>query len=475
MDKARLADFRRMYGVARDIYGEVLRLDPGHLFALSRLVTIDGQEGRMDVAESHHRRLVAALENADLAAAHWPYLATIAFQNEVRPLPQAQYQAVTRELDRRLAAPPRAWPERAGGRIKVGYLSSLFRDHPVGHVTAALFAAHDRQRFDVHVFYRPDDDPPNSYTETIRKGAEHFITLSGTAQTMADGIAAHRLDVLIYIDGYTELDMLETVALRPAPVQAFWLGHPGGCEIAAIDYLIADATVVPPGEEHLYGAKVVRLPGPYHCATPQRIGAPVTRAWAGLPERGFVFCAFNNPEKIDRAVFECWMGILKRTPGSVLWLSRAQSPEVEGNFRAAAAAAGVDGARLVFAARVPDKASHMARHQLAGLFLDTFTYNANSTALDALWAGLPVLTCAGDRFGARFGAMALKALGLEELITRTAAEYADRAVHLATHEDELDELRGLLAGNRYTEPLFRTDQFCRGLEDALEHMARVQT
>lgn len=476
-DKAWAADARRIYAVARENYEAVLRHDPHHVFALSRLLTIDGLEGRLDEAEAHHVRLVESLGKADLAKVHWPYLATIAFQNVVRPLPLAIYRAVTHELDRRLSPPAR--PERLGiparRRLKVGYLSGLFRDHPVGHVTAGLFAAHDRERFDVHVFFRPESGAPNPYTEAIRKGAEHFVALPGNPRDMAAVIAAEDLDILIYIDGYTELDLLQAAAQRPAPVQAFWLGHPGGCEISAIDYLIADATVIPPGEEGLYRAKVMRLPGAYHCASPHRVASPVSRAWAGLPEQGFVFCGFNNPEKIEKAAFDIWMNILKRVEGSVLWLSRTASPAVEENFRAAASARGVDPARLIFAARVPDKALHLARYALCDLFLDTFTFNANATALDALWAGLPVLTCEGVRFGSRFGATALRALGLEALIVKTPGAYEERAVHLATHAEELEEARGLLAGNRYTEPLFQTDVFCRGLEDALERMVGIHS
>ncbi len=467
-DKAWLADARNLASVARAGYEAVLRHDSSHVFALSRLLTMDGAEGRLEEAEVRHRRLVESLERADLTAVHWPYLAAIAFQDVLRPLPRAVYRAVTAELDRRLPAPGRpARKDTKGRRLRVGYLSELFRDHPVGHVTAPLFAAHDRARFEVHVFHRTA--APNPYTDAIRKGAEHFIALPPAPKDMAAAIAARDLDILVYIDGYTELDLLQAVAMKPAPVQAFWLGHPGGCDISAIDYLIADDIVVPPGEEPLYRAQVVRLPGPYHCAAPQKTAAPVTRAWAGLPEDGFVFCAFNNPEKIDRAVFEVWMNILARVPDSLLWLSRA-TPEVAQNLRTAAAARGVDGHRLVFAPRVPDKSQHMARHQLCGLFLDTFTYNANSTALDALWAGLPVLTCRGARFGGRFGATALTSLGLEGLICGTPVDYEDRAVRLATDPADRDEFHGLLAGNRYTEPLFQVDRFCRGFEDALERM-----
>lgn len=360
-DRAWVADCQRMYGVARENYEALLSAVPGHIFALSRLLTIAGYEGRLGDADVLHKMLVEAVAKADLAAVRWPHLALVAFQNVIRPLPQPLYAAVTRALDVHMAAlatPKLATPKPArpaGQRLKLGYLSGLLRNHPVGHVTAALFAAHDRARFDVHVFTRPAPGAPDTYAETIRKGAEHFVPLSGTPRQMADTIAAHDLDMLIYIDGYTEVDLLQAVAARPAPIQVFWLGHPGNCDISAIDYVLADATVIPPGEEMLYAAKVIRLPGAYHCATPQRIGDAVTRAWAGLPGHGFIFCAFNNPEKIDHGVFTVWMNILKGVEGSVLWLSQGSSPSVADNLRRFAAAQGVDGARLIFAARVPEK------------------------------------------------------------------------------------------------------------------------
>ncbi len=474
LDQAMEADNKGIFALARENYRTVLHREPGHVYALSRLLTLDGFEGRMDRAEVHHQMLVDSLERADLDSISWEYLAVAARLHAVRPLPQPLYAAITRALDRQLvaAAKPRTVSPIAseGRRLKIGYLSGLFRDNPVGHVTAALFAAHDRARFDVHVFYVPEVSTPNLYTEAIKKGAEHFIPLQGTPREMADTIAAHGLDVLVFIGGFTEHSLLPVIAARPAPVQVFWLGHAGNCDISAIDYFLADATVVPPGEEGLYTAKVARLPAAYHCASPHRIGGPLSRADVGLPEEGFVFCAFNNTEKIDRRVFGIWMKILKRVDGSILWLSRGLSPAVEDNLRAAATAAGVDATRLFFAARLPDKAEHLARHRLCGLFLDTLLINAHTTALDALWSGLPLLTVEGARFGSRFGAMALRTLGLEDMIMPTTAAYEDRAVYLATHPAALEDLRGRLAGNLYTAPLFRTDLFCRDLEDCLERL-----
>ncbi|MHB1204219.1 MAG: O-linked N-acetylglucosamine transferase, SPINDLY family protein [Rhodospirillaceae bacterium] len=469
------ADKALAFGEAREVYENVLRQSPGHAFALARLLTMDGIEGRLDDADTHHRLLVSSLAESDLTAISWMHLAVVAYQAVLRPLPQTLYKSMAAEIDRQLLAeakpqaPRKTRPSRAGRRLRVGYLSTLFRDHPVGHVTAEMFAAHDRTRFEVHVFYLPDG-APTAFTRTIAAGAEHFIPLPGTADAMIREIAARDLDILIYIDGYMAPALLPVVAARTAPLQIYWLGHAGNCDISGIDYLIADTTVVPPEDEPLYTARVVRLPVTYHCASPHPIAGELTRAAAGLPAEGFVFCAFNNPEKIDRTIFDAWMRILARVEGSVLWLSQTLSPAVAHNLRAAAAARGIDGARLIFAARLPDKAEHLPRHRLCGLFLDTLALNASTTALDALWSGLPLLTVPGPRFGSRIAASFLRALGLDDLIVPTLEAYEARAVHLATHPEELGALRARLAANRESRPLFKIEAFCRALEACLDRI-----
>ena len=467
LQRAWSADTINAYTEARRHYEAALERSPGHVFALSRLLTIHGVEGRLAEAGVCHRELLHNLGQTNLDGMAWMHLALIAYQAVLRPMPPALYRPVTAAIDRQLARPPspRA-PARREGRLRVGYLSSMLRDHPIGHVTEALFAAHDRARIEVHVFYLPQG-PETSFTQAIAEGAEHFVVLPDTAEDMAAAIAARDIDILIYLDGYMTLALLPVVAARPARTQVFWLGHAGNCELSAIDYVIADATVVPPGEEALYGARVIRLPDTYHCASPHPIGAPMTREEAGLPPEGFVFCVFNNPEKIDTQVFDAWMRILARVDGSVLWLSRTLSPAVEENLRAAAVTRGVDGARLIFAGRLPDKARHLARHYLCGLFLDTLTLNASTTALDALWAGLPVLTVSGNRFGARIAESFLRAAGLPELISPDLAAYEDRAVHLATHPDALAAIHLRLAENIETYPLFDIRKFAFALEASL--------
>ncbi len=469
------AEKEKLFGPAREKYNAVLRKAPENVIALSRLLTIDGGEGRLEDAETHHRLLTQALAKADLDAIGWLHLAALAYQTVMRPQPRTLYQGLAAALDRqltKLAGPPlRTSPRAAAGRrLKIGYLSTWLRDHPIGQVTAGLFAAHDRARFEVHVFTRAGG-PDDRYSEAIARGAEHFVRLPLAEDESARVIAACDLDILIYLDGYMDRTLL-SVAARPAPIQIYWLGHAGGCDISAIDYMFADSTVVRPGEESLYAAKVIRLPECYHCASPHAVAPPPTRAEAGLPEDAFVFCGFNNTEKIDRAVFESWMRILGRVDNSVLWLSQAASPLAAENLRAAAAALGIDGARVIFAARLPDKARHLGRHMLCDLFLDTFSLTASTGALDALWAGLPLLTLEGPRFASRIAASFLKTLGLADMIAATREAYEDQAVRLAGDAGALEEIRGRLADARYSSPLFQIDGFCRALEAKLEQVFR---
>jgi predicted O-linked N-acetylglucosamine transferase (SPINDLY family) len=467
---ASIADDAGAWDEARENYEAVLYQEPHSILSLTRLLAMDGFEGRLTDADRHLADLDRALRSVDLMTIHPNNLAMIAYHSIFRPLPRSTLAAVTDALSRQTLElaekfPPLPTPlAKSSGRLRIGYLSIHFRDHPVGHVTAALFAAHDRAKVEVHVFYLPMGDA-NPYTDQIKAGAEHFHT-ANDADEMVRAIARQNLDILIYLDGYMAPFLLPVIARRPAPVQVYWLGHAGACEIAGLDYVLADETVVPPGEEALYRTEVVRLPI-YHPASPHEVGPDMTRAEAGLPETGFVFCAFNNPEKIDTPTFDLWMRILKRVPGSLLWLSRTRSGAIVENLRKEAEARGIAGERIIFATRVADKAAHFARHRHAGLFLDTLGLNASTTGLDALWAGLPLLTVTGARFASRIATTFLKILGLTDLICRTPAEFEERAVHLATTPDSLADVRKRLATNRTSSPLFQIEAFCRTLEGAL--------
>ncbi|MCA0200024.1 MAG: hypothetical protein LCH56_04260 [Proteobacteria bacterium] len=465
------ADDLRAWDEARENYEAVLHQYPLAILALTRLLAMDGFEGRLGDADRHERFLIRALKTIDLLTIHHNNLAMIAYQAIMRPLTPSVEKAVTTALNTQIATLAAAFgplataQPKSTGRLRVGYLSNNFRDHPIGHVTSALFAAHDRAKIEAHVFYYPAGDA-NPYTDQIKAGAERFHVEREPA-AMLRAIARENLDILVYLDGYMTTFLLPVIARRPAPIQVYWLGHAGGCEIDGIDYILADETVIPHGEEAFYRAKTVRVPGTYHPASPHPIGPDISRAEAGLPERGFVFCAFNNPEKIDTPTFDLWMRILRRVPESVLWLSITQSKSIVENLRKEAESRGIKGDRLVFAARVPDKSVHFARHRHAGLFLDTLGLNASTTALDALWAGLPVLTVTGPRFASRIATSFLKALDMPDLICRNALEFEERAVTLATKASALTAARDRLATNLTSQPLFQIETFCRKLEAAL--------
>ena len=281
------------------------------------------------------------------------------------------------------------------------------------------------------------------------------------------------VDIAIDLKGYTQDSRPEILSHRPAPIQVSYLGYPGTMGADFIDYIIADKIVLPFDRQPHYAEKIVQLSDSYQVNDRQRdIAAHTpTRAEAGLPDAGFVFCCFNNNYKITAAMFDLWMRLLADVPGSVLWLLR-ETADAETNLRREAKARGVDPARLVFAGRLKLD-EHLARHRLADVFLDTLPYNAHTTASDALWAGLPVLTCQGQAFASRVAGSLLNAVGLPELVTHSLADYEALARRLATDAALLGALRAKLAQNRDTHALFNTDRFRRHIEAAYVRMWEI--
>jgi predicted O-linked N-acetylglucosamine transferase (SPINDLY family) len=277
-------------------------------------------------------------------------------------------------------------------------------------------------------------------------------------------------DIAIDLKGHTTDARPGILAFRPAPIQVGYLGFPGTSGAPFVDYLIADRFVLPEGEQRFYSEKVVYLPGCYQVNDARRAIAASTpsRAAAGLPAEGFVYCCFNNNYKISPRLFDIWMRLLREVPDSVLWLLEDNSA-ARRNLQNEAQARGVNPARLVFAARLPH-AEHLARHRLADLFLDTLPCNAHTSASDALWAGLPLVACAGSSFAGRVAGSLLHAVGLPELVTENLEEYAALALKLAKDRRLLGEVRAKLARNRSTAPLFATDLFRRHIESAYQTM-----
>ena len=376
----------------------------------------------------------------------------------------------TRESVRTQPAPLWQGTRYRHGRIRLAYLSADFCEHATAQLSAGLFELHDRSKFELFaISYGRDDGSP--MRSRLTRSFDRFVE----AREYADADVARMLreleaDIAIDLKGHTTDARPGILAFRPAPIQVGYLGFPGTSGAPFVDYLIADRFVLPEGEQRFYSEKVVYLPGCYQVNDARRAIAASTpsRAAAGLPAEGFVYCCFNNNYKISPRLFDIWMRLLREVPDSVLWLLEDNSA-ARRNLQNEAQARGVNPARLVFAARLPH-AEHLARHRLADLFLDTLPYNAHTSASDALWAGLPLVACAGSSFAGRVAGSLLHAVGLPELVTENLEDYATLALKLAKDRGLLGEVRAKLARNRSTAPLFATDLFRRHIESAYQTM-----
>jgi predicted O-linked N-acetylglucosamine transferase (SPINDLY family) len=368
------------------------------------------------------------------------------------------------------AALPQIEKRPRGERIRIGYYSADLHTHATAFLMAGLFECHDRRHFEVIAFsFGPASE--DDMRKRLVAAFDQFIDVRGKSdREVAELSRVLGIDIAVDLKGFTADDRAKIFALRAAPVQVSYLGYPGTMGAPYIDYLIADPTLIPEEARPHYSEKIVYLPHSYQVNDRHRqiSGREFTRAELGLPPEGFVFCSFNNTYKITPEVFDIWMRLLRDVPESVLWLLQ-DDPTAPGNLRTEARARGIDPARLVFATRMllPE---HLARHRVADLFLDTPIYNAHTTASDALWAGLPVLTRLGESFAARVAGSLLNAIGLPELITRTDAEYEAKALELARDPRRLGELREKLLAHRLTTPLFDTELFARHLEDGYRAM-----
>jgi predicted O-linked N-acetylglucosamine transferase (SPINDLY family) len=349
-------------------------------------------------------------------------------------------------------------------RLRIGYFSADLRAHPVACLIAGVFEAHDRSRFELTAFsYGPDtiDDT----RRRIERSFEHFLDVRAKSDREIAQLARHlEIDIAVDLNGFTQHGRPDIFALRAAPLQISYLGYPGTTGAPYMDYLIADRTLVPEGNERFYSESLIYLPSSYQPNDDRRpIGERIfVRGELGLPQDAFVFCCFNNSFKILPPIFDSWMRILNQVEGSVLWLLQ-DNVSAARNLRHEAALRQVDPQRLIFAERLP-MAEHLARQPLADLFLDTLPYNAHTTASDALWAGLPVLTCSGEAFASRVAGSLLHAIGLPELVTTTLQDYEALAVELARDPPRLQAIRQKLAAHRRSTPLFDTRLSARHLE-----------
>ncbi len=361
------------------------------------------------------------------------------------------------------------------GRLRIGFLSPNFGDHPIGHLLAPFFETHGHSRTEVFLYathiYAKD---VSGYGDRIRATPDHFRDCRNKSDAELDAIIrADRLHVLIDLVGYLAGGRPEVLALRPAPVQIHWLQSLAGMPAPFIDYTIVDRVIVPDDERDNGNGPLIRLADAFQCgemlALPER---PPTRAALGLPEAGFVFCAFGNWLKIDGQAFAAWMQILAAVQGSVLWLSKGPTPGAIAAMRQSAKAAGIDPARLILGQRTDDKLSHIDRHRAADLFLDTFTFSAATTTTDALSAGLPVLTKRGRTAQARLSESLIRAVGPSELVVETAEDFVATAIRLARDPGELAHHRAALAQALPTSRLFDAGRMVRQFEQIYETVWR---
>jgi predicted O-linked N-acetylglucosamine transferase (SPINDLY family) len=470
-NRGNVLSFLRRYDEAATSYRQALEIEPDHRYAFSGLAdcaafTCDWRD---------HARLSAevAARVRDRRSIIHPFT-FLAYCDE----PALQLACAQSFVDDTFPSPPPgACPiaHMRRDRIRVAYVSADFRNHAMSHLMSRLLELHDRRRFEVHgVSLGQDDNSP--IRQRVAKAVDRFHDAAGRNDgDVAALIRSLDIDIAVDLTGHTKGNRIGIFARRAAPLQVSYLGFPGTGGTRFIDYMIADDIVVPPGADVHYSERVIRLPGCYWVDNRERAipdTSPASRQEgrrkAALPESGVVLCSFNNNYKITPAVFDVWMRLLRAVDGSVLWLLR-DNATVEQNLQREAVVRGIDASRLVFRERLP-LPEHLASHQLADLFLDTVPVNAHTTAGDALWTGLPVVTCLGGAFAGRVAASLLQAAGVPELVTRDLAGYEALALKLATDPDLRHGLRAKLEDGRQQCPLFDTDRFRRSLEAALMTM-----
>ena len=354
-------------------------------------------------------------------------------------------------------------------RIRLGYLSADFHDHATAYLLAEVIELHDRSAFEV-VAYSAGPDDGGSMRRRLTRGFDRFVDISAESDAAAARrIRADEIDILVDLKGYTHAARSGIVALRPAPVLVNYLGYPGTLGAGFADYVIGDATVTPLDAAPHYAEKLVLLPDVYQPNDRQRaMDVPQPRRHYGLPERALVLCCFNQNYKLSPAILDVWCEVLAAAPDAVLWLFESR-PLASANLQREVEARGVDPGRLIAAKGLP-LAQHLARASCADLFLDTFPYCAHTTASDALWAGVPLVTLAGETFASRVAASLLRAVGLGELVTWSLADYRALVLDLVANRDRLRAVRTRLAAGLQTSPLFDSSRYTRHLERAYRAM-----
>jgi len=446
-------------------YSQALSIDPAIPYLAGTLLHVNMQQCKWADYSLRLEALLTDLRANKPVCQPFPLLA-------LTDDAQLHKQVAQAWIDTTHSKPRAAWAPKDRPRhtkLRIGYFSGDFCNHPVAYLTAGLFEEHDRSLFEIFAFsFGPDTR--DDMRLRLERAFDHFVDVKDC--TDAQLIARARetdLDIAIDLTGLTKGCRPGLFLARVAPIQMSYLGYPGTTGIASMDYVLVDQTIAEPADAAHYSEKIIRLAHSYQANDPSRRPSSrvFSRAELGLPPNGFVFCCFNNSYKINPVMFDCWMKILQRVPGSVLWLREATEQTAQ-HLRHEALARGVEATRLVFAGRIESMADHLARQRAADLFIDALPYNAHTTASDALWAGVPVLTCKGRSYAGRVGASLLRALDLDELITNDLDEYVQVAVALAQDPARLSALRLALQQKLLDKPLFDIKRFTRHVEQAFQ-------
>jgi len=472
LQSARLLEHHAEDATAEKMLEHLVEIDPNHVEAMRQLVGIRNRLCRWPAITASSRVRVR-----DKMATLWPLTVANLYDDPMFQLARAcghvraefaPPDAETRSAIRNARA---AVAARRKPRLRIGYVSSDLREHPVGLAMTQLFEKHDRSKFEVFAYYC-GIDRDDSVRRRIVAASEHWVDITAMSdEEAALTVARDGVDIVVDLNGYTKFARTRMFAMRPAPVVVNWFGFPATMGSPFHNYIIADSGVIPEGDEIFYSEEVLRLP----CYQPNDRLREVaktrpTRSDMGLPEDAFVYCSFNGVQKLTQRMYDSWLAILSATPGSVLWLLKA-TDDANARLKSYAAQHGVAAERIIFADKLGNP-EHLARYPLADLFLDSFPYGAHTTASDALWMGVPVLALQGRAFAARVCGSLLAAAGVPELIASSEAEYRTKAIVLYHHRGLVAEFKQRLLAGREKSTLFDVDRLVRGLEGLYAEMAR---
>ena len=461
----RLSELRKQYAEALSYLTQSLELDGNQPDVLHHWVFLRQKQCLWPVYQSIAGVSLAAMRDSTSA------LAMLSITDD----PAAQLKAAKLYVEKKLA---KALPQLAGvsnyghKKIRIGYCSSDFSLHPVSMLTVQLFELHDREAFEVYGFcWSPEDG--SDLRKRVLTAMDHFFRINALSdEAAAQLICSHEIDILVDLQGQTAGARADIFGYRPAPIQITYLGLPATTGLPALDYVIADEFLIPYEEAKYYSERPLYMPHVYQVSDRHRVSAQApSRKSCGLPEKGFVFCSFNNNYKYTPEMFTIWLRLLETIPGSVLWLL-ADNKWAEDNLRSEAKKVGVQTDRLIFAPRVSPE-NYLARYQCADLFLDTFPFNAGTTANDCLWMGCPLLTLCGRSFASRMAGAMLNAANLPELITDNVQHYEETASMLAKNPQHCLQIRERLQAVRASGALFDTPRFVRDLETRFQDLVRA--